>query len=115
MKVSEHLDRAKDYLISYEVIPPPRGKALSHIEIVEQLQPYNPPLLMSRVTLPKPITMNWPMVRCSGAYAENALAQFLAEYSKPIQNRYGGPCAVSRLYQKKDRRRSHRTQLFGYP
>ena len=46
MKVSEHLDRAKDYLISYEVIPPPRGKSAQPIiEIVEQLQPYNPPFI----------------------------------------------------------------------
>lgn len=46
MKVSEHLANAKDYLISYEVIPPPRGRSAQPIiDIVEKLQPYNPPFI----------------------------------------------------------------------
>lgn len=44
MKVAEHIDRAKDTLFSYEIVPPPRGRSIKDIiEVVEQLAPLNPP------------------------------------------------------------------------
>lgn len=44
MKVIEHLDKAKDPLFSYEIVPPPRGRSVQDlIEIVSTLQPLNPP------------------------------------------------------------------------
>lgn len=44
MKVIEHLDKAKDPLCSYEIVPPPRGRSVQDIiDIVEALVPFNPP------------------------------------------------------------------------
>lgn len=47
MKVIEHLQRKKhpnDLLVSYEIVPPPRGRSVADIvEIVEALEPFNPP------------------------------------------------------------------------
>ena len=46
MKVTEHLDRATNPLISYEIIPPLRGgdiKAL--LSLIEDLVPFNPPFI----------------------------------------------------------------------
>lgn len=47
MKVIEHLDRADKAtgpLVSYEIVPPPRGRSVQDIvDIVEALLPYNPP------------------------------------------------------------------------
>lgn len=44
MHVIEHLDRAKDPLFSFEIVPPPRGTSVQTIiDIVEMLQPLNPP------------------------------------------------------------------------
>lgn len=44
MKVAEHIDRAKETLFSYEIVPPPRGRSIKDIiEVVEQLAPLNPP------------------------------------------------------------------------
>lgn len=44
MKVIEHLERAKEPLFSYEIVPPPRGRSLQDIlTVVEQLAPLNPP------------------------------------------------------------------------
>lgn len=46
MKVSEHLDRASEPLISYEIIPPKRGGSAEQIlNVVEQLMPFNPPFI----------------------------------------------------------------------
>ena len=46
MKVTEHLERATEPLISYEIIPPIRGGSLQGVfEIVEQLLPFEPPFI----------------------------------------------------------------------
>jgi len=46
MKVTEHLDRASEPLISYEIIPPKRGGSADQmLEVVEQLMPFNPPFI----------------------------------------------------------------------
>jgi methylenetetrahydrofolate reductase (NADPH) len=46
MKVTEHLDRASEPLISYEIIPPKRGgSAEQMLDVVEQLMPFNPPFI----------------------------------------------------------------------
>lgn len=46
MYVTEHLDRAKNPLFSYEIIPPLRGKSARDIlDIVEQVMPYQPPFI----------------------------------------------------------------------
>ena len=43
MKISEILDRAKNPLVSFEIIPPTRGKTVQEvIDIVETLAPHNP-------------------------------------------------------------------------
>lgn len=44
MKVIEHLDRAKNPLCSYEIVPPPRGRSIQDItDVVKDLLPFNPP------------------------------------------------------------------------
>lgn len=44
MKVIEHIEKAKDPLFSYEIIPPSRGRSISDIiAITEKLAPLNPP------------------------------------------------------------------------
>jgi len=46
MKVTEHIDNAKDPLFSFEIIPPQRGKSAQEIiEIVKDLEPFNPPFI----------------------------------------------------------------------
>jgi len=46
MKVIEHLDRATEPLISYEIIPPKRGGSAEQIlDVVDQLMPFNPPFI----------------------------------------------------------------------
>jgi methylenetetrahydrofolate reductase (NADPH) len=46
MRVIEHLERSSDTLFSYEIIPPPRGKSVKDIiDVVEQLQPLEPPFI----------------------------------------------------------------------
>lgn len=46
MKVTEHLDRASEPLISYEIIPPKRGgSAEQMLHVVEELMPFNPPFI----------------------------------------------------------------------
>lgn len=46
MHVTEHLDKAKNPLFSYEIIPPLRGKSAQDIiDIVEQVMPYDPPFI----------------------------------------------------------------------
>lgn len=46
MKVIEHLDRASNPLISYEIIPPKRGgSAEQMLNVVEELLPYDPPFI----------------------------------------------------------------------
>lgn len=46
MYVTEHLDRARNPLFSYEIIPPPRGKSARDIlDIVEQICKYEPPFI----------------------------------------------------------------------
>ena len=44
MKVIEHLERANNPSFSYEIVPPPRGRSVKDvIEVVETLDPFNPP------------------------------------------------------------------------
>jgi methylenetetrahydrofolate reductase (NADPH) len=44
MKIIEHLERAKNPLFSYEIVPPPRGRSVQDIiDIVKVLAPLNPP------------------------------------------------------------------------
>ena len=46
MFVTEHLDKSKHPLFSYEIVPPPRGKSVDNIlHIVEQILPYDPPFI----------------------------------------------------------------------
>ena len=46
MKVSEHLDRASNPLISYEIIPPRRGGSADQIlQVVEELMSFDPPFV----------------------------------------------------------------------
>ena len=46
MKVTEHIDQAKDPLFSFEIIPPQRGKSAQEIiDIVKDLQGFNPPFI----------------------------------------------------------------------
>jgi len=46
MKVTEHLDRASNPLISYEIIPPKRGgSAEQMLGVVEELMPFDPPFI----------------------------------------------------------------------
>ena len=46
MKVIEHIDKAKEPLFSFEIIPPQRGKSAQEIiDIVKDLQPFNPPFI----------------------------------------------------------------------
>ncbi len=46
MKVTEHLDRAKGPLVSYEIIPPLRGGTLaSLLRVIDGLMPYRPPFI----------------------------------------------------------------------
>src|SRR6056297_3271082 len=46
MKVAEHLDRASEPLISYEIIPPKRGGSADQmLHVVEELMPFNPPFI----------------------------------------------------------------------
>ena len=43
MKVTQHLELAKDPLFSYEIVPPPRGRSVQDIiDIVEALKPVRP-------------------------------------------------------------------------
>ena len=46
MKVIEHLEKAKDPLFSFEIIPPKRGTSVQEItDIVKDLKPFNPPFI----------------------------------------------------------------------
>lgn len=46
MKVTEHLDRAKNPLISVEIIPPRRGRNIQKLhDAIESIKPYNPPFI----------------------------------------------------------------------
>lgn len=46
MKVIEHLDRASEPLISYEIIPPKRGGSAEQIlDVVEELMRFDPPFI----------------------------------------------------------------------
>lgn len=46
MTVTEHLDRASEPLISYEIIPPKRGGSAEQIlQVVEELLPFDPPFI----------------------------------------------------------------------
>jgi methylenetetrahydrofolate reductase (NADPH) len=44
MKVIEHIERARNPLFSFEIVPPPRGRSVKDlIDVVEALAPLNPP------------------------------------------------------------------------
>lgn len=44
MKVIEHIDRARGPIVSYEIVPPPRGSSVKDvIDVVEVLTALNPP------------------------------------------------------------------------
>ena len=44
MKVIEHLDKATNPLFSFEIVPPPRGRSVKDIiDIVQDIQQFNPP------------------------------------------------------------------------
>jgi methylenetetrahydrofolate reductase (NADPH) len=44
MKVIEHIERARNPLFSFEIVPPPRGRSVKDlIDVVEALVPLNPP------------------------------------------------------------------------
>ena len=46
MKVIEHIEKAKDPLFSFEIIPPKRGTSVQEItDIVKDLKPFNPPFI----------------------------------------------------------------------
>ncbi len=46
MKVIEHIEKAKDPIFSYEIIPPKRGTSVQEItDIVKDLEPFNPPYI----------------------------------------------------------------------
>jgi methylenetetrahydrofolate reductase (NADPH) len=46
MRVTEHLERASEPLISYEIIPPRRGGSVRGVfDIVEQVLPFEPPFI----------------------------------------------------------------------
>jgi methylenetetrahydrofolate reductase (NADPH) len=46
MKVTEHLERAKNPLISIEIIPPKRGGSVQKIhQAIESIKPFNPPFI----------------------------------------------------------------------
>ncbi|MBU1320235.1 MAG: methylenetetrahydrofolate reductase [candidate division Zixibacteria bacterium] len=46
MYVTEHIERLSKPVLSYEIIPPPRGKSAQDIlDIVEQVIPYDPPFI----------------------------------------------------------------------
>ncbi len=46
MKISEILDQAKDPFISFEIIPPPRGRSAKGIyEIIDELVEFRPPFI----------------------------------------------------------------------
>lgn len=46
MKVTEHLDRATEPLVTFEIIPPRRGGSLKRVfELVEELVPFKPPFI----------------------------------------------------------------------
>lgn len=46
MKVTEHYDRAKDPLISFEIIPPKRGSSVQQVfEALDQVMKFNPPFI----------------------------------------------------------------------
>jgi methylenetetrahydrofolate reductase (NADPH) len=46
MKVTEHLDRAKNPIISVEIIPPKRGGSVQKIHAaIESIKPFNPPFI----------------------------------------------------------------------
>jgi len=46
MKVTEHLDRATEPLISYEIIPPKRGGSIEGVfETIDSVLPFNPPFI----------------------------------------------------------------------
>jgi methylenetetrahydrofolate reductase (NADPH) len=46
MFVTEHLEKARNPLFSYEIVPPTRGKSVRDIlDIVEQILPFDPPFI----------------------------------------------------------------------
>jgi len=46
MKVIEHLEKAKEPFISFEIIPPKRGGDMKSIlQVIDDLSKYNPPFI----------------------------------------------------------------------
>ena len=46
MKVIEHLEKANNTLISFEIIPPARGKTINQVlKVVDEIKKYNPPFI----------------------------------------------------------------------
>jgi len=46
MKVIEHYENRKEPLISFEIIPPKRGKSVKQLfDVIEELVPFNPPFI----------------------------------------------------------------------
>ena len=46
MKVIEHIEKAKNPIFSFEIIPPKRGTSVQEItDIVKDLEPFNPPFI----------------------------------------------------------------------
>lgn len=46
MKVIEHYKKSKEPLVSFEIIPPKRGKSVKQVfDVIEELVPFNPPFI----------------------------------------------------------------------
>ncbi len=63
MRVTEHLDKANETLISFEIIPPKRGGDIKELlSVLEDLVKYNHHLLILQAMLQKFYTKKLQMV-----------------------------------------------------